>query len=422
MTEALTSRSTRLVLGAFVALLLAACSGDPGPDRDELEAELVASHLPASWTLETMDITVQENMGTEVEPVVASRFSAEIEPQQDLYQPTVTSRAVEAEKNSPVRYLAGRRVIEKATEAGTTAEIFGVARSTRRGEGWVIRIDLESRPWRTAGDPLSDFGTDHVIAGSSEEAELIEQVNAEWRAEQQREEEEEQRKLAEMRRLNEATLERLSTGLASLGAEDGGTFVEAVAEFDAPEETDERFDFNVYFDGVMYTYNAVVRNGGIIGSDPEGQCQFLLAPEAAEGEMTGASRCSLMPGELSFEATTTEQLDEQFAEDDRKLMDFFETASGGPVLTWRQRNLTFGGVDTYGLKITDIRDGLIYVDFFNRGEKVNSTIWYVKYGKVRPQAQESAWWYLAYASPRKLEGRRYTNRPNRPIGMTLEYP
>jgi hypothetical protein len=52
---------------------------------------------------------------------------------------------------------------------------------------------------------------------------------------------------------------------------------------------------------------------------------------------------------------------------------------------------------------------------------VNSTVWYVKYGKVRPRAQESAWWYLEYASPRKLEGRRYTSRPNRPIGMTLEF-
>ncbi|NBD95306.1 MAG: hypothetical protein GVY11_02370 [Gammaproteobacteria bacterium] len=422
MTSSLTSRSTRLALGAYAALLLAACSGGPGPDRDELEAELVASHLPASWTLKPLDITVQENMGTEVEPVVALRFSAEVEPQQDLYKPTTTSRAVEAENNSPVRYLAGRRVVQQATEAGTAAEIFGVARSTQRGEGWAIRIDLENRPWRTAGDPLSDFGSDYVIAGSPEETELIEQVNAEWRAEQQRKEEEEQRKLAEMRRLNEATLERLATGRASLVAEDGGTFVEAVAEFEAPEETDERFDFNVYFDGVMYTYNAVVRNGGIVGGDPEGQCQFLLAPEADEGEMTGASRCSLMPGELSFEATTAQQLDEQFAEADRNLMSFFETAKGGPVLNWRQRNLTFGGVDTYGLTVTDIRDGLIYADILRRGEKVDSALWYVKYGKLRPRAQQSAWWYLAYASPRKLEGRRYTNRPNRPIGMTLEFP
>lgn len=81
MTTALISGSTRLAFGACAALLLVACSGGPGPDHDELEAELVASHLPASWTLESLDITVQENMGTEVEPVVASRFSAEVEPQ-----------------------------------------------------------------------------------------------------------------------------------------------------------------------------------------------------------------------------------------------------------------------------------------------------------------------------------------------------
>jgi hypothetical protein len=81
-----TNRSTRttLPLLACSALLLAACSGAPGPGKDELEAELVANHLPPSWRLEDLDISVQENMGTEVEPVIATRFSADVEPQQDL--------------------------------------------------------------------------------------------------------------------------------------------------------------------------------------------------------------------------------------------------------------------------------------------------------------------------------------------------
>lgn len=415
------SKTVRIALLALLlALTLSACSSKPGPTENEIQAELISNHFPAWWTIESFDVTVQENTGTEVEPVITSRFSAEIELQQDLYKPTATSQPVEAVGNAPVRFLADRRVIEVATEASTQTQIFGLARSTRRGEGWDIHVELESRPWHTAGEALADFGTEYVIAGTAEEAELIEQINAEWRAEQERIAAEEQRQLEEIQRLNEATLEKLSMGFADLVAEDSGSFVEVVAEFDAPGNFDQRFDFNVYFDGRKYTYDAVIRKGGIIGSDPDGRCQFLLAPEDQEGAMVGVSDCSLMPGDLKFAATNEQQLAAKFAESNQQLLDFFKAAEGGPVLEFRHRNLTFGGVDAVGLKITDIRDGEIFWEMVNRGETTNTGIWYVKYGKVRPRGQESAWWYLEYASPLKLEGRRYTNRPNRPIGMTLE--
>jgi len=416
-----TRHTFRFVLLAIATLVIAtACSGGGGPSEDELEATLIADHLPASWSLDDLDVTAQENVGTEVEPVFAARFSADIELEQDLYRTTVTSRPVEAEGGAQARFLADHRVIEKATEAGSEARLFGIARSVRHGDGWAIRIELESRPWQSAGDPLSEFGTQYVVAGSKEEAALIEQVNAEWRAEQRRKEEEERRRLAEMERLNDATLERFSTGFAELSADDSGAIVEAVAEFDPPDEAGRRFDFNVFFEGRMYTYYTVVRNGGILGGDPDGSCQFMLAPEDEDGRMVGVSECSLMPGDLSFETTTEERLAETFGEEDRKLMAFFQAAASEPAMTFRHRNLTFGGSDTFGLDVQRIEDGLIYVEILNRGEPVSSTVWYVKYGTVRPKAQESAWWYLEYASPRKLEGRRYTSRPNRPIGMTLE--
>jgi hypothetical protein len=58
-----TNRSTRATLAMLpcAALLLAACSGAPGPDEDELEAELVANHLLPSWRLEAPETRVQGN-------------------------------------------------------------------------------------------------------------------------------------------------------------------------------------------------------------------------------------------------------------------------------------------------------------------------------------------------------------------------
>jgi hypothetical protein len=106
--------TVKILLGALACLaLLAACSGKPGPSKSELEAELISGQLPASWSLESLDVTAQENIGTDVEPVIASRFAAEVELQQDLYKQTVTSRPVEAEGGNKVRYLATNALSSK---------------------------------------------------------------------------------------------------------------------------------------------------------------------------------------------------------------------------------------------------------------------------------------------------------------------
>lgn len=97
MESSMKSTFPRIALCACLAVSLTACTGGPGPDQDALEAELVANHLPASWTLESQDVSAQENMGTEVEPMIASRVLVALAPQQDIHKRARKSQPVDAE-------------------------------------------------------------------------------------------------------------------------------------------------------------------------------------------------------------------------------------------------------------------------------------------------------------------------------------
>lgn len=174
-----------LVVIAATAVLMA-CGGSLGPDADDLEAELVANVLPPSWQVKSLKVSAEENVGSEVEPVIMSRLELTLELQQDLYEPTSSSQPLESEGGRTARRIAGRAVIERVRSEGDKERVFGLARAVRRGQGWQVRFEPESTPWRNSGDPLAAFGNDYVIAGTEDEGALIAEVDAAWRAEQAR--------------------------------------------------------------------------------------------------------------------------------------------------------------------------------------------------------------------------------------------
>lgn len=402
-----------------ISTLLLACSGAIGPTEGELKAKLQADHVPASWEITRLTVTAEENLGTKVEPVIAARFEFDAELKQDLYEPTSSSKPLQSQGGMTVRYIDGVRVIEKVNAEGHEERVFGVSRAQKQGEGWRIAIELESAPWRYAGEPLSEFGTDYVIAGSDEEAALMARVEQEWNEEQQRLAQEEQRRKEEISRKNEAILAYLDSGFAEIEAEQNGSFVNAIAEYTAPGQVDRRFDFPIVFDGTVYTYNAVVRDGTMLLVDPEGGCQILVVLRTDGEQLQGASKCSLMPGAVQMRATTQEALEEKYRETDGQLMAFFKQALSGNPLSYHERNLTFGGGESLTATVKKVEGNTIHLDFVQRGRSAGSSVWYVKYGKVRSRTTSSFWYFLEYKSPETLEGRRYDNRPNRPIGLTL---
>lgn len=408
---------TSLVLAATA--LLMACGGALGPDAGELEAELVANVLPPSWQVESLTISAEENVGTEVEPVIMSRFELTLELQQDLYEPTSSSQTLESEGGRTASRIAGRDVIERVRSEGDEERVFGIARAVPRGQGWQIRLEPESTPWRYAGDPLSAFGNDYVIAGSDQEAELIAEVDAAWRAEQARLAEAarlEQEALAES---NQAILELLAGGFAEIEAERNGDFVNAIAEFQPPELIERRFDLPIVFAGATYTFDAIIREGRLRLTDPEGNCRVELQMLDSGDQLEGVSNCTLMPGAIAWVPTTEQALADEYRDANEQLLGFFRQAQSGGSLTFTERNLTFGGVDTWNVEITGIEGNTINLDGYRYGRKQWSAVWYVQYGKVRSRTTNAFWNFLEYRSPEILEGRRYDSRPNRPIGLEL---
>ncbi|MCA1779515.1 MAG: hypothetical protein LC637_09070 [Xanthomonadaceae bacterium] len=317
-----------------------------------------------------------------------------------------------------VRYIDGVQVIEKVKPEGHEERVFGVSRATKHGEGWRISLELESTPWRYTGEPLSSFGSDYVIAGTDQEAALLARVQKEWEEEQQRLALEAQREREEVARKNESILELLGTGFAEIEAEQNGSFVNAIAEYTAPDQIDRRFDFPIVFDGTVYTYDGIVRDGIMMLVDPDAGCQVLLALRDDGEQLQGVSKCSLMPGAVQMLPTTQEALDDKYREADGQLMAFFQQTISGNPLTYHERNLTFGGGDTLAASIKKIDGKSIHIDFTQYNRSAGSAVWYVKYGRVRSRTTSSFWYFLEYKSPEILEGRKY-DRPNRPIGLTL---
>jgi hypothetical protein len=77
----------RILTSSFAALALVSCQGDPfesGPDEDLLQARF-ATELPAFVKLNSLNVQASENVGTEVQPIYRSRFSAVIELIADTY-------------------------------------------------------------------------------------------------------------------------------------------------------------------------------------------------------------------------------------------------------------------------------------------------------------------------------------------------
>ncbi|AKS41375.1 hypothetical protein [Wenzhouxiangella marina] len=399
--------------------LLLACGGSPGPDADELEAELVARVLPASWQIESLSISAAENTGSEVEPIITTRFELELELQQDLYEPAFSSQPLESEGGRTARHIAGRRVIEKVRSEGDEEIVFGLARSVRRGEGWQTLFELESMPWRYAGEPLSGFGNDYVIAGSEQETELIAEVEEAWRAEQERLAEAERREQEALAATNQAILELLGSGFAELEAERNGDFVNAIAEFQPPGQIERRFDLPIVFAGATYTYHAIIRDGRLRLTDPEGNCRVELQLLASGEQLEGVSTCSLMPGAIAWVPTSEAALSAKYQEANQQLLAFFQSARSNGTLSFTERNLTFGGSNTFTIEITGIEGTTINLDGYRYGRKQWSAVWYIQYGKIRSRTTDAFWYFLEYRSPEALEGRRYNNRPNRPIGLEL---
>lgn len=396
---------------------LAGCSGGVGPDDDAISKAVQLDYLPAWVQLSSLDTTVAENLGTEVEPRVRARFEGEVVLEQPLYKSASTSAPLESLDGKPAGRIDGRNVVAVSTPADTRYRIFGVSEATRRGDGWAIRITLEGRPWAQGGSPLDQFGDRPIIAGSDDEKAAIAAADGKWKAARDAAARAEAERLAKLEAANQAVLALLASGRADVESSDRGKRYAGVAEFTAPTEAGRPFALPILFDGLRYEYGALIKDGKLALADPDGSCNAVLEP--ADGALTGTSRCSLIPGAVAIHPTTSAELETRFAEADKALLDFFRARVGKRVAL-SAKNLTFGGVNNYQLSVDAVDgDRIKLTSYDRRGNSGGQSVWRVRNGTVVSETTDSFWWHLQWDSPSQLTGVRW-DRPSRPDGLTLK--
>ena len=153
---------------ALVVLLNGGVWAVEQPDVDELKAHF-AMQVPGYWGLSSFDIEASANYGTEVEPVIKHRFTAEVNLRADTF-------VLESKEGATTWITAVAKSGEKRT-------IYGIATSTYRAGGWKTELALENNPLVRVGQPRDFFSGLVIARGTEEEVKYREQVDQQREAE-----------------------------------------------------------------------------------------------------------------------------------------------------------------------------------------------------------------------------------------------
>lgn len=147
-----------------VALLVmvAGCSGENKPTETQLREALVLE-LPGYVKITDFSVDAMQNTGNEVEPNYIARFSAKLETTSELY----------TRDGSEGNLL----FLKKASDLGTSTEVFGKSSSTLYQGGWAHDLFVEGNTLRELGKPQAEFTAEKtLVRGSAEETAYYESL------------------------------------------------------------------------------------------------------------------------------------------------------------------------------------------------------------------------------------------------------
>jgi len=151
--------SSIIVTILLLAFSLPANAADKHHDQIEKQFSL---QLPGFWRLEKIDFGEAVNYGSENEPIIKQRFSANLVLNEDLY--------MAKEKSTDVTWL------ERSLTNGSKLAVNGVATVTGK-ENAKIDIALEQETITASGTPLSSFPGKSIMKGTPEEEKYYQERN-----------------------------------------------------------------------------------------------------------------------------------------------------------------------------------------------------------------------------------------------------
>ncbi len=123
-----------------------------------------AVRIGAPWKLQLFAVDATANYGTAVEPIIKSRFHAELKLTTDTY--------VLADRQDAVSVLG------RVGKEGEIRTVYGIATAQLRGGTWQVEFDPQNDPVAGSGLPRDAFAGRLIVRGSDEETAYLKEVAA----------------------------------------------------------------------------------------------------------------------------------------------------------------------------------------------------------------------------------------------------
>ncbi|MBW4420955.1 MAG: hypothetical protein KME13_17245 [Myxacorys californica WJT36-NPBG1] len=151
-------------------------SAQIGPGRGVLQQQL-QNQLPSFLEITQLDFERHENLGTQVEPVIAARFKATAKFKEDAFLRVNGVDDIPSKRQENVNFL------KLANSKGSSIDIYGVLKTKRVADSWETQFEFEHTP--TFGRSRDQYNGRTVLLGSDEETKFRAEVEAEVKAEKE---------------------------------------------------------------------------------------------------------------------------------------------------------------------------------------------------------------------------------------------
>jgi hypothetical protein len=156
-------------------IILSGCNS-VGPSKSFLQ-DRIKDQLPQYWEIKSLKVEKQENLGSNVEPLVSTRFKVIVQLKEDIYQ---TAGSIDG---IPTKRQEGVSFVTKSESQGKEVEIYGVSKATQKSDSWSTNINFDENGTGNLGQPRTSFSGKVVLRNSQEETLFRNEVEEKIRVE-----------------------------------------------------------------------------------------------------------------------------------------------------------------------------------------------------------------------------------------------
>ncbi|WP_300581330.1 hypothetical protein [Marivita sp.] len=202
LPNALGSMSGKLFIAICLITLLFVQSAKADEPSEEEISDAFSFEIPGEWRVNEFTVEVSQNMGSAVEPLVKSRFRADVKLTEDTY--------------IPVANVAGVAILSPQLRKDEIRTIYGISTALLDQGAWKISFEIQGQPFANAGQPRGAYAGRTLIGGSDEHNAFVEEMEAERKRELARIEAERQAAGAERREKEKAYQEKVASHFESV--------------------------------------------------------------------------------------------------------------------------------------------------------------------------------------------------------------